>query len=191
MPACSGSCSSAFRPAPSPALSWRHSFPSGSACAGPAYEVELKGQTFTVDLALTPEEQRLTDGDPHVKAKIRRVQQDLANRRMMDDVPDATVVVTNPTHYAVALRYEREESNGAAKAPVVVAKGVDSLAQRIKKVAKANDVICYEDVPLARSLYAQCEIGDEIPEELYAAVAVVLGYVYGLRGKAPTMAVGA
>src|SRR5262245_31637994 len=125
------------------------------------------------------EEQRLTEGDPHVRARIRAVQRELAMRRMMDDVPKATVVVTNPTHYAVALRYERED--GKAGAPIVVAKGVDHLAERIKEVARESGVACHEDVPLARALYARVAIGQEIPEELYAAVAAVLAAVYRLQ----------
>jgi flagellar biosynthetic protein FlhB len=124
------------------------------------------------------EEHRLTEGDPLVRARIRAMQRELAMRRMMDDVPKATVVVTNPTHYAVALRYERAAGAGA---PVVVAKGVDHLAERIKVVARASGVACHEDVPLARALYARVKVGQEIPEELYAAVAAVLATVYRLQ----------
>ena len=124
-----------------------------------------------------------SEGDPHLKARIRAVQRELASRRMMEDVPTATVVVTNPTHYAVALLYERDgdgESGGST--PRVVAKGVDEVAQRIKQVARENEVLCYEDVPLARALHAQCEIGDEIPVDLFQAVASVLAYVYRVQG---------
>ena len=129
------------------------------------------------------EEMKSTEGDPHLKARIRQMQRDLATRRMMDDVPDATVVVTNPTHYAVALRYEQDSDASQGRAPICVAKGVDHVAQRIKKVASDAGVILYEDVPLARALHAQVEIGDQIPEDLYQAVAEVLSYVYRLRGK--------
>jgi flagellar biosynthetic protein FlhB len=130
------------------------------------------------------EEHRLTEGDPHLRARIRQLQREMATRRMMADVPKSTVVVTNPTHYAVALRYE--PSDPARRAPVVVAKGADHLAQRIKEVAAAAGVVQYEDVELARALHARVEIGQEIPEELYAAVAVVLGYVLRLeRSLAP------
>jgi len=125
------------------------------------------------------EEQRLTEGDPHVRARIRAVQREFAMRRMMADVPKATVVVTNPTHYAVAVRYERE--GGASGAPMVVAKGVDHLAEKIKEVARASGVACHEDVALARALHARVAIGQEIPEELYAAVAAVLATVYRLQ----------
>ena len=124
------------------------------------------------------EEHRLAEGDPHVRARIRAVQREFAMRRMMSDVPEATVVVTNPTHYAVALRYQRESGVGA---PVVVAKGIDHLAQRIKDVARASGVPCHEDVPLARALHARVAIGQAIPEELYAAVAAVLATVYRLQ----------
>lgn len=128
------------------------------------------------------EEHRMTEGDPHVRARIRSVQREFAMRRMMADVPKATVVVTNPTHFAVALRYERGSEPGRSGAPMVVAKGVDHLAERIKQVARENGVICHEDVPLARALHARVAIGQEIPEELYAAVAAVLSTVYRLQG---------
>ena len=128
------------------------------------------------------EEHRLTDGDPHVRARIRAVQRELATRRMMADVPKATVVVTNPTHYAVALRYER--AGARAGAPVVVAKGVDHLAQRIKELARASGVACREDVGLARALDARVKVGQEIPAELNGAVAALLATVYRLEGAA-------
>jgi flagellar biosynthetic protein FlhB len=132
------------------------------------------------------EEMRNLEGDPHIRARIRRVQRELASRRMMSDVPKATVVVTNPTHFAVALRYEREPVSGkSAGAPRVVAKGVDAVAERIKSAAREAEVPCYEDVALARALHARCEIGDEVPIELYQAVAEVLAYVYRLQGVLP------
>ena len=135
------------------------------------------------------EELKTVEGDPHLKARIRRVQREMASRRMMADVPRSTVVVTNPTHYAVALLYERnqESQDGGSNpfgAPRVVAKGVDHVAQRIKELAREAGVLLYEDVPLARSLHAQVEIGDEIPVELYQAVAEVLSYVYRVEGAA-------
>lgn len=128
------------------------------------------------------EEVKSLEGDPHIRARIRRVQRELASRRQMADVPDATVVVTNPTHYAVALRYESPEE-GAPGAPKVVAKGVDHVAQRIKELARESHVLCYEDVPLARALHARCEVGDEIPVDLYQAVAEVLAYVFRLQNE--------
>ncbi len=127
------------------------------------------------------EENKNIEGDPHIKARIRQVQREMASRRMMDEVPDATVVVTNPTHYAVALKYDRFASDGGA--PRVVAKGVDHVAQHIKQIARENDVTCFENVPLARALHAQCEIGDVIPEDLFEAVASVLAYVYRVQGE--------
>jgi flagellar biosynthesis protein FlhB len=128
------------------------------------------------------QEMKNSQGDPEVKRRIRQVQREMSMRRMMDDVPNATVVVTNPTHYAVALYYEKD-ANGQplVAAPKVVAKGVDTLAQKIKEVASENGVILYEDVPLARALHARCEIGDVVPVELFEAVAAVIRYVYGLR----------
>ena len=129
------------------------------------------------------DELKQTEGDPHLKGRIRQAQRELASQRMMQEVPDATVVVTNPTHYAVALRYEREDDpQKQAAAPRVVAKGVDFLAQRIKEVAREAGVVIYEDVALARTLHAQCEVGDEIPVDLYRAVAGVLAYVYRIQG---------
>lgn len=133
------------------------------------------------------EENRIAEGDPHVKAKIRQVQREMAFRRMMADVPQATVIVTNPTHYAVALRYERGAddtgASGSNGAPRCVAKGKGQIARRIKELGRENGIVLYEDVPLARALYAQVDVGREIPEELYAAVAEVLAYVYRLAGR--------
>lgn len=142
---------------------------------------------LTKDLRMTKEEARQEhkqdEGDPHVKGRIRRLQREIATRRMMADVPKATVIVTNPTHYAVALKYYKDgfDERGRkvnAAAPRVVAKGVDLIAQRIKELGREARVPLYEDVPLARALHASCEIGDEIPSELFTAVAEVLAYVY-------------
>lgn len=138
------------------------------------------------DLRMTREEVRQehknNEGDPHVKARIREVQRRMARQRMMADVPKASVVITNPTHVAVALRWEDDggDEKKGARAPVVVAKGVDLVAQRIKEVAREAGVPLREDVPLARALHAQCEIGDEIPAALYQAVAAVLAQVWNL-----------
>lgn len=126
------------------------------------------------------EEMKNIEGDPHIKGRIRQIQREMAGRRMMDEVPEATVIVTNPTHYAVALKYDRTGEDGMA--PRVVAKGVDDVAQRIKQVASENQIVCFENVPLARALHAQCEIGDFIPEDLFEAVASVLAYVYRVQG---------
>jgi flagellar biosynthetic protein FlhB len=122
------------------------------------------------------EEYKQTEGSPEIKGKIRQMRQARARRRMMAAVPKATVVVTNPTHYSVALRYE--DGMGA---PQVVAKGVDEVAARIREVAKANEVPIVENPPLARALYAQVEIDKEIPEEHYKAAAEVIGFVMRLK----------
>ena len=122
------------------------------------------------------DELKQSDGDPQVKAKLRQIRQEKARQRMMAAVPDATVVVMNPTHFAVALKYEQ----GETPAPVCVAKGVDDLALRIRDVAKENDVPVVEDPPLARALYAGAELDREIPSEHFAAVAKVIGYVLTL-----------
>lgn len=120
------------------------------------------------------------EGDPHVKARIRQQQREVARRRMMADVPTADVVVTNPTHYAVALKYQ----DGKMRAPRVVAKGLDHVAAKIRSVAQENHVPLLEAPPLARALYAHAEVGEEIPGALYATVAEVLAYVYRLRDAA-------
>ncbi len=122
------------------------------------------------------DELKETEGRPEVRGKIRALQQETANRRMLEDIPIASVVVTNPTHYAVALRYDAEEMS----APVVVAKGADLMALKIREVANEHGVPIFEAPPLARALYASAEIGDEIAERLYVAVAQVLTYIYQL-----------
>ncbi|MFM2407332.1 MAG: flagellar biosynthesis protein FlhB [Pseudomonadota bacterium] len=132
-------------------------------------------------LMMTKEEVRKeakeTDGNPEVKGRIRSMQREAARRRMMDAIPTADVVVTNPTHYAVALKY----SENGARAPVVVAKGADLIAQRIREIARENHVPILEAPPLARALHKHTELGDAIPESLYTAVAEVLAYVYQLK----------
>ncbi|KAB2847549.1 MAG: flagellar biosynthesis protein FlhB, partial [Sphingopyxis terrae] len=114
------------------------------------------------------------EGDPKVKARIRRVQTEMAQRRMMHEVPTANVVVTNPTHVSVALRYER----GKDAAPVVVAKGKDLIALKIREIAKDNGIPCVERPPLARELHKRCKVGGTIPLSLYQAVAEILAYIY-------------
>jgi len=126
------------------------------------------------------DEHKDTEGDPQIKARIRKIRAERAQQRMMANVPKADVVVTNPTHYAVALEYKTEMMH----APKLVAKGVDSLALKIREVATENDVPIVENPPLARALYAAVELDEEIPVEHYQAVAEVIGYVMGLkRGK--------
>ncbi|HXQ74620.1 MAG TPA: flagellar type III secretion system protein FlhB, partial [Pyrinomonadaceae bacterium] len=117
-----------------------------------------------------------SEGDPHIKGRLRQLRHQQMKKRMMTAVPKASVIITNPTHYAVALSYERGMS-----APVCVAKGVDSIALKIREVAKAHDIPIVENVPLARALHATVEIDDEIPVEHYHAVAEIIGYVMGLK----------
>lgn len=127
------------------------------------------------------EEVKESEGNPQVKQKIRRLQREAARRRMMDQVPKATAVVVNPTHYAVALLY----SGQAGVAPKVVAKGKNYLARRIREIAMEHEVPIVENPPLARSLYKSVEVGKEIPASLYRAVAEVLAYIYRLMGRLP------
>ena len=127
------------------------------------------------------EEYRQNEGDPAIKAKIRQLRHERSRKRMMAAVPQATVVIMNPTHFAVALKYE----SGKMAAPVCVAKGVDALALRIRAVAEENDVPVVENPPLARALHAAVEIDDPVPPEHFKAVAQVIGYVMRLQGKLP------
>jgi flagellar biosynthesis protein FlhB len=122
------------------------------------------------------EEFKQSEGDPQIKGRIRQLRQQRMKKRMMAAVPKASVIITNPTHYSVALSYDR----GMA-APVCVAKGADAIALKIREVAKAHDIPIVENVPLARALYATVEIDDEIPVEHYHAVAEIIGYVMGLK----------
>jgi flagellar biosynthetic protein FlhB len=122
------------------------------------------------------EEYKQSEGDPHIKGRIRQIRHARMKKRMMAAVPTASVIITNPTHYAVALKYER-----GMPAPICVAKGVDVLALKIREIATANDIPIVENVPLARALHASVEIDDEIPVEHYHAVAEVIGYVMRLR----------
>lgn len=123
------------------------------------------------------QESKEANGNPQIKAKIRAQQREMARRRMMSEIPTADVVVTNPTHYSVALRY----ADGSAGAPRVVAKGSDAVAARIREIAKEHQVPILEAPPLARALFKHTELGDEIPEVLYAAVAEILAYVFQLK----------
>ena len=125
------------------------------------------------------EEFRQNEGDPQIKAKIRQIRLERAKKRMIAAVPEATVIITNPTHYAVALKYEQ----GKMAAPICVAKGVDALALKIRDVAKEHEVPVVENPPLARALHAAVEVDEAIPQEHFKAVAQVIGYVYRLTGK--------
>ena len=125
------------------------------------------------------DEWKNTEGSPEVKQKQRQKMAEVSRRRMMQAVPEADVVITNPTHFAVALKYEQNKG----KAPVVVAKGEDYLAARIKEAARENNVEIVENKPLARMLYYNVELDEEIPPELYQAVAEVLAFVYNIKNK--------
>ena len=120
------------------------------------------------------DEHKNSEGDPIIKSRIKQRQREMAMRRMMQEIPQADVVITNPTHYAIAIKYD----DGNMDAPVIVAKGVDFVAQKIKMIAKENEIVMVENRPLARSLYDEVEIGDRIPEEFFKAIAEILAYVY-------------
>ncbi len=124
------------------------------------------------------EERKLSEGDPQVKSRIRSMQIEMAQRRMMEAIPTADVVITNPTHFAIAIKFDPDEM----AAPEVVAKGADHMAHRIRETAEEHAVPLVENKPLARALYRTTEIGDSIPVDLYRAVAEVLAYVYRLKG---------
>lgn len=138
---------------------------------------------FRKDMMMTKqevkEEMKQLEGDPTVKGRIKKMQMQAAQQRMMANLPTADVVITNPTHYAVALKYDMTKDS----APEVIAKGVDLLAQRIKKVAAEHNIPLHEDRELARALYKMCDVGDKIPPSLFKAVAQVLAYVYSLKKK--------
>jgi flagellar biosynthetic protein FlhB len=125
------------------------------------------------------EESRESEGDPLIKAKIRSMQRDMARRRMMEAVPKATVVITNPTHIAVALLYKKDQTS----APKVIAKGKGYVAERIREIARKHGVPLVEDKPLARALF-KVKLDSFIPEDLYRAVAKILAYIYKLKGAA-------
>jgi flagellar biosynthetic protein FlhB len=133
------------------------------------YEKSLKMSKYDVK-----QEYKQVEGDPHIKSRQRQIQREVAMRRMMAEVPKADVVITNPTHFAVALKYE----SASMTAPAVVAKGQDFMALKIREVAKENEISIVENPPLARLLYSSVEIGDVVPEDLYQAVAEVLAFVY-------------
>jgi flagellar biosynthetic protein FlhB len=137
------------------------------------------------------EEFKESEGNPQIRQRIRSMQRESARRRMMQEVPKADVIVTNPTHYAVALRYDE-----SMRAPRVVAKGMDNIARRIREIASAHDVPLLEAPAVARALHRHAEIDAEIPQALYTVVAQVLAYVYQVRifrrqgGRAPVAPVG-
>ncbi len=125
------------------------------------------------------EEYKQMEGDPHIKARIRSIQRDMARKRMMDDIPEADVVITNPTEIAIAIKY----TPGEMESPKVLAKGRKKIAERIRNIAMENDIPIVEDKPLAWALYKTVDVGKEIPEDLFQSVAEILAYVYKLKEK--------
>ena len=148
------------------------------AVADYAYQKYEFEKSLKMSLTEIKQESKQSEGDPHIKAKIRRLQREMSKRRMMQDVPKADVVITNPTHFAVALSYD-----GGGSAPKVVAKGQDEVAARIREIARENKIPLVENKPLARTLYSTVEIGREIPADLFEAVAQVLAFVYRTYGR--------
>ncbi|MFM9835469.1 MAG: flagellar biosynthesis protein FlhB [Methylophilaceae bacterium] len=146
-----------------------------------AIDVPYQLYHYANKLKMTKEEVRQeakeSEGNPEIKARVRQQQREMAKRRMMSEIPKADVVITNPTHYAVAIKYKEE----GMRAPVVVAKGADAIALKIREVAAEHKVLTMEAPKLARALFAHAELGDEIPEALYSAVAEVLAYVFQMR----------
>jgi len=146
-----------------------------------AIDVPYQLYHYASKLKMTKEEVRQeskeSEGNPEIKARIRQQQREMAKRRMMSDIPKADVVITNPTHYAVAIKYQDE----GMRAPIVVAKGADVMALKIREIASEHNILIMESPKLARALFAHTELNDEIPEALYSAVAEVLAYVFQMR----------
>ncbi len=139
------------------------------------YEMEQKMRMTKQEVK---EEFKETEGDPQIKARVRSMQQQMARKRMMAEVPEADVVITNPTHLSIAIKYDREQMD----APTIIAKGADHLAFRIREIAKEHQVPIVENKPVARALYQQ-EVGEQVPEEMFMAVAEILAYVYSLKNR--------
>ena len=148
-----------------------------------AYQQWQTTQDLKMSKQEVKDEHKQMEGDPQIKGKIRRKQREMAMMRMMQEVPKADVIITNPTHLAVALMYKQ-----GMVAPLVIAKGQDLVAERIKQIAREHKVTIVENKPLARALYAATEVGDIVPNELYQAVAEVLAYVYRLKNRVPKQA---
>jgi flagellar biosynthetic protein FlhB len=146
-----------------------------------AIDVPYQLYHYANKLKMTKEEVRQeskeSEGNPEIKARVRQQQREMAKRRMMSEIPKADVVITNPTHYAVAIKYQ----DAGMRAPIVVAKGADAIALKIREIAAENNVLTMEAPKLARALFAHTELGNEIPEALYSAVAEVLAYVFQMR----------
>ena len=147
-----------------------------------AMDYAFQKYTFTKQMRMSKQEvkdeHKQSEGDPQIKARIRKVRMERAQQRMMAAVPEADVIITNPTHYSIALEYKMDDM----PAPKVVAKGIDHLAMRIREVAKANDVPLVENAPLARALYASVDLNEEIPAEHFKAVAEVIGFIMRQKG---------
>ncbi|HSG04697.1 MAG TPA: flagellar type III secretion system protein FlhB, partial [Marinobacterium sp.] len=141
------------------------------------YQMYAYTEKMKMTLQEVRDEMKNTEGRPEVRGRIRQLQREISQRRMMQDVPEADVVITNPTHYAVALKYSEAEGG----APLIVAKGSDFIALKIREIAEAYEVPIIESPALARALYYNTEIGDEVPVGLYKSVAQVLAYVFQLR----------
>lgn len=162
-------------------LAWAFLFISSAMLLITAIDVPIQiyqhAQKLRMTLQQVKDEMKDSDGRPEIKQKIRQLQQQMANNRMMQEMPSADVVITNPDHYSVALRYDQ----GRDSAPVVVAKGLDFMAFKIREVASEYEIPIVSAPPLARAVYFNSEVGDEIPAGLYVAVAQVLAYIYQLR----------
>jgi len=141
------------------------------------YQIYKHSEELKMTKQEVKDEYRNSEGKPEVKQRIRQLQYEASQRKMMGDVPDADVIVTNPTHYSVAIKYDQD----GAKAPYIVAKGVDFMALKIREVAREYEVPVMEAPPLCRAIYHTTEIGDEVPEELFVAIAQVLAYIYQLE----------
>ena len=141
------------------------------------FQLHQYNEKMKMTLQEIKDEMKNTEGKPEVKGRIRQLQREMSNRRMMSDVPNADVIITNPTHFAVALKYD----DGAMGAPELLAKGGDEVAMKIREIAEANNIPILQIPPLSRAIYYSTEIGDVIPEGLYMAVAQVLAYVYQLK----------
>ena len=148
-----------------------------------AYQKWQTTQDLKMSKQEVKDEHKQMEGDPQIKGKIRRKQREMAMMRMMQEVPKADVIITNPTHLAIALMYKQ-----GMVAPLVIAKGQDLVAEKIKQIAREHKITIVENKPLARALYSAAEVGDVVPHELYQAVAEVLAYVYRLKNRVPKQA---
>ena len=144
-----------------------------------AYELYSHKKGMKMTKQEVKEEFKQAEGDPNVKSQIKQKQRQIASQRMIQNAKDATAIITNPTHISIAIRYDREKDS----APVVIAKGADVLAMKIREIAKENDIPMIENVPLARMLYRKVEVDQEVPAEMYQAIAEVLVAVYKIKNR--------